>query len=1014
LEFPISDQATVFVDVGTGNLRLQTASLQLPGVNSGVAISQAYNSFSSQNGSTGTLAAHRWTLGVQGVGSLAAGADGAVVYVAADGGVWTFTAGTGGTFAAPAGLRADLAALGSQYRLTFRDSRNVVTFDADGRPVSIADRNGNTTALTYGPSGLSTVVSTAGPTQARTATFAYNATTYTLTVSQASGYSSRSVVYTKDAASNLVKITDANGKQTTFGYSGGNLTTITAPDGGVTTITYESGSRKVLSVNRANSSAGSPGASITRLAYPSAGTTLVARPNTNQSTAVASVPHIQYRIDGNRLVSSATDEMGRSRAATYTANGDVASATSGTGNAASTTMATYGANNGDSLTSVQSPAGATQAFAYGNTAAETSYLPTTSTDSAGNATTYTYNGAGNPLTTSDAVAATAALTYNTNGTVATAAAPGNGSNTTKYTYNANAQLTRVTPVTGSSLGVRNFTYDDFGRVRTATDGKGVTVTYSYDKQDRLLSTAFSGGTATVTNTYDDNGRPKTRVDANGTTTYTYDQLGRLTARANTFAGGTITYGYDKSSNLVTVTDSRGTVTNHFDNSGTPTGIAYPTSSGTKMLNFATDDQGRRTDSWLAANAANTSWRGHTHQDYDASGRVSRAIAESMTNDGTVTTISDISYCYNTGTPAPTCAAQTSGDRAKLQWERNNITGQVTSYSYDGAGRLTGASQTGGTNPTTWTYTYDARGNRLTAGTTGGTTTSQALTFNAANQVTTTGYTFDGAGNMTADTAGTYAYNGAEQMTSATNASGTFGYKYAGTSQVEVLQQQTPTATYNLVYGRTNQVGQPVIEQAKIGSVTAYVDNDPVTGQPLMLRTSTGTVSLYVYDGTGNPTAILRDFAGAGYTYQYDPYGLPTVTSNSGGTGLPQNPFLFQGGIQDRATGWVHFGNRWYNPAIGRWTQQDTLDAPLDPTNANRYAYAGCDPINNTDPTGKCTILEALDAAVTVGSATGLVTAAGSAIVGAFVPVSLPVGALVTSIGSLVGANIGLVTYVLTC
>lgn len=34
-----------------------------------------------------------------------------------------------------------------------------------------------------------------------------------------------------------------------------------------------------------------------------------------------------------------------------------------------------------------------------------------------------------------------------------------------------------------------------------------------------------------------------------------------------------------------------------------------------------------------------------------------------------------------------------------------------------------------------------------------------------------------------------------------------------------------------------------------------------------------------------------------------------------------------------------------------WTQQDSLDAPLDPVNANRYAYAGADPINNYDPTG---------------------------------------------------------------
>lgn len=43
---------------------------------------------------------------------------------------------------------------------------------------------------------------------------------------------------------------------------------------------------------------------------------------------------------------------------------------------------------------------------------------------------------------------------------------------------------------------------------------------------------------------------------------------------------------------------------------------------------------------------------------------------------------------------------------------------------------------------------------------------------------------------------------------------------------------------------------------------------------------------------------------------------------------------------------------WHNPVIRRWTQQDTLDNPLDPANANRYAFAGNDPINYTDPTGR--------------------------------------------------------------
>jgi hypothetical protein len=37
--------------------------------------------------------------------------------------------------------------------------------------------------------------------------------------------------------------------------------------------------------------------------------------------------------------------------------------------------------------------------------------------------------------------------------------------------------------------------------------------------------------------------------------------------------------------------------------------------------------------------------------------------------------------------------------------------------------------------------------------------------------------------------------------------------------------------------------------------------------------------------------------------------------------------------------------------LGRWTQQDSLNTPLDPTNGNRYAYAGDDPINGVDPSG---------------------------------------------------------------
>ena len=124
----------------------------------------------------------------------------------------------------------------------------------------------------------------------------------------------------------------------------------------------------------------------------------------------------------------------------------------------------------------------------------------------------------------------------------------------------------------------------------------------------------------------------------------------------------------------------------------------------------------------------------------------------------------------------------------------------------------------------------------------------------------------------------------------------------------------------------------------------------------MLRTSSGMQSLYLYDGTGNPAALVTSTPTIAFAYDYDPYGVPAITADSGGLGTSQNPYMFKAGIQDRVTGWVKYGQRWYNPALGRWTQQDTLDAPLNPANANRYAFAANDPINNSDPMGRFTII----------------------------------------------------------
>ncbi len=47
------------------------------------------------------------------------------------------------------------------------------------------------------------------------------------------------------------------------------------------------------------------------------------------------------------------------------------------------------------------------------------------------------------------------------------------------------------------------------------------------------------------------------------------------------------------------------------------------------------------------------------------------------------------------------------------------------------------------------------------------------------------------------------------------------------------------------------------------------------------------------------------------------------------------------------------GVRYYDPSGGRWAQLDPLTHLLDLRQGNRYAYAGADPVNSADPSGKC-------------------------------------------------------------
>ncbi|OII09664.1 hypothetical protein BIU95_00875 [Curtobacterium sp. MCBA15_007] len=130
--------------------------------------------------------------------------------------------------------------------------------------------------------------------------------------------------------------------------------------------------------------------------------------------------------------------------------------------------------------------------------------------------------------------------------------------------------------------------------------------------------------------------------------------------------------------------------------------------------------------------------------------------------------------------------------------------------------------------------------------------------------------------------------------------------------------------------------------------------------------------MWVIDGTGNPVAAIADSGKTAYTVSYDPYGVETVTVGGDSAQWKQNPYGFKSGLRSSSTdnGLTKFGYRWQSSVTGGWIERDTLDAPLSPSNANRYAFAGADPINKSDSSGRSVGGAAVNAGVATIAAVG--------------------------------------------
>lgn len=105
---------------------------------------------------------------------------------------------------------------------------------------------------------------------------------------------------------------------------------------------------------------------------------------------------------------------------------------------------------------------------------------------------------------------------------------------------------------------------------------------------------------------------------------------------------------------------------------------------------------------------------------------------------------------------------------------------------------------------------------------------------------------------------------------------------------------------------------------------------------------------YVYtDPQGTPLAEADANGVITATFDYKPYGSQALGSSPAGPG-------YTGHVNDPDTGLVYMQARYYDPIAGRLLSID----PVGPSSGelfhfNRYDYANNDPINHTDPDGRC-------------------------------------------------------------
>ena len=118
-------------------------------------------------------------------------------------------------------------------------------------------------------------------------------------------------------------------------------------------------------------------------------------------------------------------------------------------------------------------------------------------------------------------------------------------------------------------------------------------------------------------------------------------------------------------------------------------------------------------------------------------------------------------------------------------------------------------------------------------------------------------------------------------------------------------------------------------------------------QRVAMRVGSNAPSYLLGDHLGSTSPTASSTGSKVAELRYHPWGGTRFTS-----GTTPTTRRFTGQVEDAAIGLYFYNARYYDPALGRFIQADTIvPNPANPQSLNRYSYVLNSPLRYTDPSG---------------------------------------------------------------